>query len=902
MSHWPRQSSHSRNNPFTSSNHATPNSQRPPQGQTPINSPRLGPAIHVRDTSNTSDVSERGRPSHRVQFTLGPEGSDSSVEDIPLRDDSEDYYSAEPQVPAFVHRPSLPTFKSSDFIPIYSNPGQSSRQSSPVTTPVDSPVGSPEKAPVPMSKFPPPPPQAAEDQSSKTKNKAIQSAYEKAQNLASQVRRASYFHRRRRSDEESLSQDLNVLYHERRHTSMSLRGSKMGPRAAYEHENDRSRRFTLRAEEANEIVNTIRAKADTKSRRHYSIDTQSSGGAESPNAQLGRSILTDILRLGQIHGATGARTPQQQAPTPQGNTPPLLTPPSGPGSGKTTPGRTTPRPKWYEKNKNPSTLSLHTLGSEATLTGDGGGTGSAGRPELKRSRSSGLMLNAVKKIRNKPRLEDEIRLTVHIAETISRQRYLEKLCEALMAYGAPTHRLEESLRMTSRVLELDAQFLYLPGCMFVSFNDSSTHTSSLKLQRCDQGVDLGKLQDVHQIYKDVVHDMIGVEEAMQLLEEVKAEKPRYNVPTLILLFGLASAAVGPFAFTGRMIDLPISFGLGCLLGALKYIAVPRSRLYANIFELTAALLLSFLSRAFGSIRSGPGDDRLFCFPALAQSSIALILPGFMVLCSSLELQSQNILAGSVRLVYAIIYSLVLGFGMMLGTTFYGKIDHNASSAYTCPVGSGRNEYLYNFPSVIAFTVCLTAINQAKWKQMPIMALFSFVGYLVNFFMSKAFPHNLQIANCMGAFAIGIMGNLYSRLGHGLAAAAMLPGILVQVPSGLAASGSLVSGLAFANQANSAGHQAMNSTMSTATSTIASVTAAATTAVASALTGHPGGASGDAGLQDLAARIGSSKVYGDVVFDLAYAMIQVSISTTVGLFLAALIIYPEGKRRSELFSF
>lgn len=38
-----------------------------------------------------------------------------------------------------------------------------------------------------------------------------------------------------------------------------------------------------------------------------------------------------------------------------------------------------------------------------------------------------------------------------------------------------------------------------------------------------------------------------------------------------------------------------------------------------------------------------------------------------------------------------------------------------------------------------------------------------------------------------------------RVGYGLAAAAMLPAIFVQVPSGLAVSGSLVSGIAAADQ-------------------------------------------------------------------------------------------------------
>ena len=57
------------------------------------------------------------------------------------------------------------------------------------------------------------------------------------------------------------------------------------------------------------------------------------------------------------------------------------------------------------------------------------------------------------------------------------------LCRALMLFGAPTHRLEEYLQMTARVLEIDSQFLYLPGCMIISFDDRSTHTTEVKIVR-----------------------------------------------------------------------------------------------------------------------------------------------------------------------------------------------------------------------------------------------------------------------------------------------------------------------------------------------------------------------------------------------------------------------------------
>lgn len=416
------------------------------------------------------------------------------------------------------------------------------------------------------------------------------------------------------------------------------------------------------------------------------------------------------------------------------------------------------------------------------------------------------------------------------------------------------------MRMSARVLEIDGQFLYIPGCMIVSFDDSATHTTEVKIVRTNQGVNLGKLRDVHEVYKEVVHDLIGVEEAMQRLDEINNRKDQYHRWIRVLVYGFASACVGPFAFGARPIDLPIAFLLGCLLGIMQLILAPRSELYSNIFEISAAVLTSFLARAFGSISGGS----VFCFSALAQSSIALILPGYTVLCGSLELQSRNIVAGSVRMVYAIIYSLFLGFGITIGTSFYGGIDKNAVSKTTCDT---KMPFWFELVFVPPFTLCLIIINQGKWKQMPIMLGIAFVGYIVNHFSALRFASNAQIANTLGALAIGVLGNLYSRLRHGLAAAALLPAIFVQVPSGLAAGGSLVSGVTSANQ----------------------------------ITNQTGSGNGTTTIGNPAS-VAQGVDVNSMVFNVAYSMIQVAIGITVGLFLSALIVYPFGKRRSGLFSF
>lgn len=220
------------------------------------------------------------------------------------------------------------------------------------------------------------------------------------------------------------------------------------------------------------------------------------------------------------------------------------------------------------------------------------------------------------------------------------------------------------------------------------------------------------------------------------------------------------------------------------------------------------------------------------------------------------------------MVYAIIYSLFLGFGITIGTSFYGAFDKKANSDVTCRT---KNPTWYPFIFVPPFTLCLIIINHGKLKQMPVMLVIAFAGYIVNHFVAAKIPSNAQIANTVGALTIGTLGNLYSRLRHGLAASALLPAIFVLVPSGLAAQGSLVSGVSSANQIT---NQTINGTATNVTMTVSNGTRA----------GLMGG--------DM----------NNMVLDVGYSMIQVAIGITVGLSLSALVVYPCGKRRSGLFSF
>ncbi|KAF6830867.1 pheromone-regulated membrane protein [Colletotrichum plurivorum] len=668
-----------------------------------------------------------------------------------------------------------------------------------------------------------------------------------------------------------------------------------------------------------------------------------------PPKQYHGGILSSLLKLYNENGSggsSGRNTPAAAAggATPN-HSPPPSAPPSVPPSAPTSPRPSRPNSGLFNYHKSQGSRSsmalTELLRSSSAMMAPGSSGFSAGftekikqeQPKAKKRRS-GVWGGSSPRTKT----DDKIRITKHIAQILSRHKYLVKLCRALMMYGAPTHRLEEYMTMSARVLEIEGQFLYIPGCMIISFDDSATHTTEVKIVRSAHGVDLGKLRDVHDIYKQVVHDLIGVDQATVELDRIMNRALKFPNWWRVPVYGLASVCVAPFAFQGRFIDLPIAFLLGCIVGWMQLILAPSNDLYANVFEISASIITSFLARAFGSIRGG----ELFCFSALAQSSIALILPGYMVLCSSLELQSHNLVAGSVRMVYAMIYTLFLGYGTTIGTALYGMIDRHAESRTTCENPLNRQWYLLFVPG---FTLCLCVINQAKWKQMPVMVAISLAGFLVNNYSSDFFVGNPQISNMLGALTVGLLANLYSRLGrhahnlwldfadwwdlrvgprfvsasrrrnerprpemyqmsghpapggihtpdesapgtptstafsekppsetgqqnvpearkrcvgYGLAAAAMLPAIFVQVPSGLAAGGSLLAGVTSADQ----------------------------------ITNNNNGT---------AAAVDTSGL-NNSAFAVLLSVIQVAIGITVGLFLSVLMVYPLGKRRSGLLSF
>ncbi|EOR01514.1 hypothetical protein J056_004300 [Wallemia ichthyophaga EXF-994] len=397
------------------------------------------------------------------------------------------------------------------------------------------------------------------------------------------------------------------------------------------------------------------------------------------------------------------------------------------------------------------------------------------------------------------RKKEELYITMHVATVLHRQEFLLKLSRALMMFGAPSHRLEAQIQATARVLDIPLQVVYLPGLMLFSFGDVESHTSETKFLKQSATLDLRKLLVTHQLYWRVTHDEMSVSDASKELDVLMTQKDNFNALSNIVIAGFCSAFITPFAFHGSLIDACLAAPLGMLLVAVQQIAV-KNDLFTNIFEISMAAVNSFLAASLAETNKA-------CYSAVASGSVVLILPGYIILCGALEMSARNIIAGSVRMFYAIIFSSFLGVGMSIGYQFFRLVtnqwdndDNSAGSDYRCasvhtpdaPFYQKSIDPYWYILCVPIYAIFISLRNKAsiKSRELPLMVIIAICGFTVNYFVRQRISR-IDLSSAVGSFTVGLIGNLWGKFTTSRPAFTMTAsGIMLLLPTGLSDGGIL----------------------------------------------------------------------------------------------------------------
>lgn len=181
-------------------------------------------------------------------------------------------------------------------------------------------------------------------------------------------------------------------------------------------------------------------------------------------------------------------------------------------------------------------------------------------------------------------------------------------------------------------------------------------------------IQFDKMEDIADIHRAVTEGREEHDVGLERLGVVEARKELRRPAVCILAYGIACVAIGFYAFDTQLRDIIPTLVLGCLLGWMQLVAVKKSQTISDLFPFLAAALLTASSLALGSLSSN--GVPLFCWTAIAEGTIAIILPAYTMLVATAEVLRGRSISGAARLTSTVFYTMLLSLGMGCGKLLY----------------------------------------------------------------------------------------------------------------------------------------------------------------------------------------------------------------------------------------
>jgi uncharacterized membrane protein YjjP (DUF1212 family) len=341
------------------------------------------------------------------------------------------------------------------------------------------------------------------------------------------------------------------------------------------------------------------------------------------------------------------------------------------------------------------------------------------------------------------------------------------LGRALHRYGTPAHRLEQGLRNCCDRLGLEAELFTTPTTIIMSFGQPTELKT--RMMRVEGGeLDMGKLARVDEIAEAVANHRLTPIEGGRQLDAIIAAPSQFNRPVGTLMGGVTAASLAVF-FGGGLEDVAAAGAIGLVLGLLTQY-LQRSIDQARVLELVAAAFAAFVSSVGAAF--WPAID-----PSLVTvSSLIILLPGMSLTIAMTELATRNLMSGTARLVAAIIVLLELVVGVALGEQLAHALVHVPGNA---PVSLPE---WTRWVALVTSSLGVAVVVQAKWKQIGWIVAACFIGYVGS--RSGTAWLGSQMGVLVGAFALGVVSNLYARFMDRPAMVVQVPAVFLLVPGSL----------------------------------------------------------------------------------------------------------------------
>lgn len=355
----------------------------------------------------------------------------------------------------------------------------------------------------------------------------------------------------------------------------------------------------------------------------------------------------------------------------------------------------------------------------------------------------------------------------HADDFYQKRRFIIELGKALHKLGSTAYRLEDNLLSIAHFLELRASFIITPTALTFILSDDEDDQQYNHLMRVTPGeIDLGSLARIDELVDELIKGERTLDEAIERLKEVNAKPRPYGPLLTFLAFGASSGAFAMLMHTSWH-DVFWSTVLGFVVFAFV-IWAEHSRRVTEMLEPIAAITTSMLASLISLF------DPSINIPMVILSSIIAFIPGLSLTVGLSELAARHLMSGTARIMDSIMVLFKIYFGAVLGMALGNLMWGQASfiPPDTMPVWT-------SWLAVTTLSTSLVVLFKVRLKDAPWGMIAGYISFSVSIWASSYL--GVALGAFVGAFALGVYSNLFSRIMNLPSSIVRLLGLVVLVP-------------------------------------------------------------------------------------------------------------------------
>ncbi len=370
--------------------------------------------------------------------------------------------------------------------------------------------------------------------------------------------------------------------------------------------------------------------------------------------------------------------------------------------------------------------------------------------------------------------------------------YLLDIGATLAAYGCPSYRLEDVIRLVADIEGHRADPFALPTGLFlrVTAKDGGGPQVFRMTRVSDWGVDLARLTLIDEVFNDVVDRRATIDQARTRIRQIMMRPPEWS-PTLVFAMTAAVSGSAAVFFKGGALEVLAATIVGAAIaGSRLALLITRRRdrppdpsEAAGTSRRNARRLLSdFLGGLFAAscawlaLQIWPEARLEVIVPA---GAIALF-PGMTFTTGVAEVAQKNVVAGGARLIESAVTLLLILFGVALIAGLGEVVGADM------PSWLGDKDKLVGLSlpwqalALVVSSVAFGAVFQVPKRFLWATFLSSATGWIV---ADLAVHYRLpgHVAAFCAALSVCMLANALARVTNRPAQLFQLPGMMLLVP-------------------------------------------------------------------------------------------------------------------------